>query len=260
MSIDRIRDSWKKDNTNTGNFESISKSRIRTLKNLFENKKAVIFTCGPSLKNITQKDIQTLIDQGYIIICVKQAIDHMPNRFCHFHVSNFCNEQPYSYNVNSLPIKIYCQFSEGPVVKKSGYDIIVSHYPNHLKDNIVVPMMNNQDTMSFDKLLVRDRLKVKWGDTMYELAIPLALYIGCNHIYIVGWDCKNFKQHFYGNDSRPTRDNMRQKLDNLLVQSSSHLSRFLKDHFGVTIRLVGQGTESIFDIPYVPLQDLLNES
>lgn len=256
--IKQLKEAWTETNT-PRKYEQISKNRIKSIKHCFKGKKTIIFTCGPSLKNITHKHIKQFIDDGYIIICVKQAINSMPEKIAHFHVVNFCNEGSYNYNPKHIPIKLYCQRSEHNIVEKKGFDIVVSHYPNNLKDNIIVSMEKGVDDMSFDKLLERKQLKVKWGDTMFELAIPLAIHIGCTNIYIVGWDCKNFKQHFYGKDVRPKRNALRIKLDKLQIKGGACLYNFVQKQFGVIINLVGQGNESVFKIPYIQLNTLLGK-
>lgn len=257
MSMSNVKklDSWQ--HVPGEQFEKVSRRRLKSIKSIFQGGKSIIFTCGPSLKKITKAQISELIKKKFIIICVKQAINYMPDKFCHFHVVNFCNEKRYIYDSGCVPIRLYCQRSERRIIPKKGYDIVVSHFPNNLKDNIITAIVKGEDQISFDNLLQRKNLKVKWGDTMYELAIPLALFIGSSRIFIIGWDCKNFKKHFYGNDSRPQRNNTRQKLDKLQVLGGKHIHKFLKKKFKTVINLVGDGDESIFSIPYISIDKLL---
>lgn len=239
--------------------EAIFRQKLKSLKDIHRGKKAIIFTCGPSLNNVTHEQIRQLITKGYIIVCVKQAINYMPDKFAHFHIVNFCNENSYTYNPNHVPIKIYCQSSMGKILMKKPYDIVVTHGPNDIKDNILTAMMNGEDKMSFEKLLQRKELKVKWGDIMYELAIPLSMYIGCVAIYVIGWDCKNLGVYFYNakNKVRPTaRSVLRKELDKLQVRCGAILHEYMNTHFNVDLRLVGKGDESIFKIPYIDIDKL----
>lgn len=255
--LNELKARWRKETYDMHeDFEQVSRSRIKQLKDVLARSNAVIFTCGPSLNNISTNQIQELIDKGYIIICVKQAIERMPNKFAHFHLVNFCNEYVYK-NISEHTIRIYCQRSENTIIQNPPYDIILSHFPNNLNDNIITSMKRGDDAMSFDALVKRPRLKVKWGDIMYELSIPLAIYIGCSNIYIVGWDCKNFKQHFYGTDNRAPRNNLRIQLDMLQIEGGALLHDFVKKNFNSYISMIGNGDESIFDLPYTNIEKLL---
>lgn len=252
-----IRTEWdKKQFKKDIPYESVSRYRIKTLKNLFQGKKVIIFTCGPSIKKITKTQIQQFIDKGYIIVCVKQAIEYMPNNFTHFHVLNFCNEKKYVYNTDFVPIRIYCQ--EDKFIKpKKHCDIVVSHIPHNLEDNIITNMIAGKDEMSFEKLLTRKPLQVKWGDTMYELAIPLSLYVGCNDIYVVGWDCKNFTDRFYKGNKVKHRSAKRKKLDKLQLIASCNIQSFLKKKFNATIQLVGIPSDTALQISTITVESII---
>lgn len=255
--IDDIRQDWNSRKENHKNFKSEIIYKMNSLKDTFKGRKAVIITCGPSMKKVSTTAMQSLIDKGYVIVCVKQSIDDMPNKFAHFHVYNFCNEKKYSYNKKVCDtISLYCQCPK-KLERKQNTDIVISHIPHDEKDNILTAMMKGRDEMSFDKIISRSDLQVKWGDTMYELAIPLCIQIGVSEIYIIGWDCKNFSERFYKNNKKEKRNAKRKRLDKLQLDASKHLGPFMKNKYDIVLKLVGKPDTSALDIDSVETASLI---
>jgi len=231
--------------------------KLHTLKNSLQGKKALIITCGPSLKNYTQQHFQQFRDNGYIIVCVKQAIKVVGE--CHFHCVNFCNEEKYQYHImKNKPISLFCKYIDHKFGKAgiNPYDIMVTHQSNKFKHSIPKSIEQGIDRISFDFLLKDKELRVWWGNIMYELALPLCIHLGIKDIYIIGWDCTSYLDHFYSErkpDTRTSKINWRE-LDQSLIDVSPHTAPFLKKQFGITLKNIGN--DSALKIPTVNIKDL----
>lgn len=254
-----IRSNWS-NGGNGGNIKDEVIFKLNSLKHIYKGKKALILTCGPSMNKVSKEVLQKFVDKGYIIVCVKQAIEQMPNNFAHFHVYNFCNEKNYTYNRDLCDtISVYCQ-KESKLVRKSNVDIVVSHIPHNEHDNILTAMIEGRDEMTFEKLIGRPNIQVKWGDIMYELAIPLCIQIGCSEVYVIGWDCKNFSDRFYSTgdgNSNETRNSKRKNLDQLQLRASKNVHDFLKRNFNLSLKLTGEKGSSALNIPFEELSELV---
>ena len=248
--------------------EEIWKRKLKLMKGLYKGRRGIIITCGPSL-NLYEKDIQWFVDNDFVVVCVKQAILKMPEQLCDIHVGNFCNEQRYSFDKDVGPISVYCQKNVKKVKKELGmggindYDVYVTHYSHNDYDNILTGIQNNKDEISCEKWMSRKVFAVKWGDTMHELAIPICINLGLKEVYVIGWDCNNFVKHFYGkSDSNEIKQHkinpLRKKLNKQHIRWSNKLSPFLKRHFGLELKLVGN--HSALKIPKVAMDTIKSKT
>jgi len=257
------------------NIEKRTIEILSILKDLYKNRNGVILTCGPSLTQYL-KQVQWFMENEFIVICVKQALQKT-EMTCDFQTLNFCNEVRYQYKKDHVPVRLYCQSNLLKQLGKGGrnsYDMYVSHYNNNMKDNILTGIMNDKDEMGIQNWTKRKRFAVKWGDTMCELTLPLCAHLGLQNVFIVGWDCTNFSQHFYnpgkatppppppkkGKRKRPVprrrqnRSRPRQKLDQLMVQASEKIHSFCIKYYNMSVKLVGN--HSALKLPTISIEDI----
>jgi len=184
-------------------FESIEE-RVQYLKDKYSNETAYIVTCGPSLSS---HDVSKLKEKlkDKLVISIKQA-QHLLEEETDFHILNTYNLASYQWNSDSI---VYWSVSKS--------------YANEQLDRIVnmnapidlfIPVVNppyltesqtTQSTCNFDDFyMMQTHTEVKWGrGMMYEMALPLALLLGCKKIVIIGWDLGNPEtsttdwNHFY---------------------------------------------------------------
>ena len=239
--------------------------RLLALQNCYKGKKAVIFTCGPSLK-YSQKYLKHIFNNpAYITISIKQSYDYLIDKgfVPDFHLVNFCNEKVYNYN-DYKSISIYSQKRQISIASNTknlnNYDIIVSHQDNNEEINIHTGIINNIDRMSFRTVFKNGNNLHYWGDIMHELAIPLCIEMGISHIYVVGWDCGDLTQYFDNSTRTHNRPTIRSVLDQQIITSSNYLFDFMLNLFNIEIyNLKERGKESLsaLSIPTIDYQDLI---
>lgn len=160
-----------------------SYDRIKYFKNQYKGETAYILGTGPSLNDIPSLDF--LKDK--LVISMKQSISRVPDT--DFHLLNFCNLTQYQYSNPNTIVGWTVWDNNQP-------QIIVNNFPCDFilptfKLGDGTPKLENSVafTDKWDALDMDNTLERPWGPgTMYELAIPLALYFGCTNIVALGWD------------------------------------------------------------------------
>jgi len=195
--------------------------RIRQLKDAYKGETAYIIASGPSLNNYTHEYLQEFLSDK-LTMSIKQSWNILKDQ-TDFHLLNFCNFAPYDWS-NCKSIVTWAIFEQFHP------DMI---FQNRLACDAMIPIYRNSpmtgggqgpDKMKFslaergdwDTMLLDENINQPWGPgIMYEMAIPLALYLGCKKIVTVGWDIGDinsfsngkdddtqrvFQEHFYGDE------------------------------------------------------------
>ena len=180
-----------------------SQERLKVLKNMYEGETAYIVAAGPSLNNYSKEYLKEFM-KNKLCMPIKQSYTFL-KEVSDFHLLNFCNFSPYDWSGNKSIVTwgIFEQFHPKLI------------FENNLEHDIFIPIFRNNaatgggvegpNKMSYSLAEKEDWDSMKldhpeygfnqpWGPgIMYELAIPLAIYLGCKKIVTVGWDIGNLK-------------------------------------------------------------------
>ena len=195
--------------------------RVRCLKDSYKGETAYIIASGPSLNNYKQEYLQEFLSDK-LTMSIKQSWNILKDQ-TDFHLLNFCNFAPYDWTdcKSIITWAIFEQFHPEMI------------FQNNLVCDTMIPIYRNSpatgggqgpNKMEFslaergdwDSMLLDDDINQPWGPgIMFEMAIPLALYLGCKKIVTVGWDIGDvnsfangkdddtqrvFQEHFYGDE------------------------------------------------------------
>ena len=161
--------------------------RVRVLKDTFKGETAYICTAGPTFNTFSEDLLKEKL-QDELVISIKQTQNTL-KELTDIHLLNFCNLTQYNYP-NPKTIVGWA------VWDNSQPNIIIENWPvDFILDTfkLVDGTPNLKNSISFtgkwDWLDLNNSFARPWGPgTMYELAIPLALYMGCSKIVTIGWD------------------------------------------------------------------------
>lgn len=164
-----------------------SYDRVKYLKDKFKNETAYICTAGPTFNNFSEEFLREKL-KDKLVISIKQTQDVL-KELTDIHLLNFCNLASYSYpNPNTLVgWTVWDNTQPNTIVQNFPVDFILDTFK--LGDG--TPNIENtiSYTEEWDWLDMNKNIGRAWGPgTMYESAIPLALYMGCNKIVTIGWD------------------------------------------------------------------------
>ena len=174
--------------------------RVRVLKDQFKGETAYICTAGPTFNKFSEDLLREKL-QDELVISIKQTQDTLKD-LTDIHFLNFCNLNQYSYpNPNTIV--------GWAVWDNSQPNIIIENWPvDFILDTFKLgdgtPNLKNSisHTGQWGWLDLNESFSRPWGPgTMYEMAIPFALYMGCTKIVTVGWDL--FKNTLNNPDNRP---------------------------------------------------------
>lgn len=196
--------------------------RLKVLIEQYSNDVAYIIAGGPSLNNYTMDYLNERL-QNELVISIKQSYEPLRD-ITDFHILNFTNFRPYDWSENKSIVTwgIFEQFHPQMIEENNlTCDLMIPIYRNNPNtgggvgpNKMIYSVAERGD---FD-LLRLDHPEVGFNQPwapgiMYEIGIPLALYLGCKKIVSVGWDIgdltlfKNgiqddtqrvFQDHFYG--------------------------------------------------------------
>ena len=161
--------------------------RVRVLKDTFKGETAYICTAGPTFNTFSEDLLKEKL-QDELVISIKQTQNTL-KELTDIHLLNFCNLTQYNYpNPNTIV--------GWAVWDNSQPNIIIENWPvDFILDTFKLgdgtPNLKNSIsyTGQWDWLDLNNSFARPWGPgTMYELAIPLALYMGCSKIVTIGWD------------------------------------------------------------------------
>lgn len=165
-----------------------SYDRVKYLKDQYKGETAYILASGPSFGDIPQELLQEKL-KDKLVISIKQTFNEVPN-LVDYHLLNFCNLTKYEYpNLNTIVgWTIWDNNQPNVIVQNFPIDFILDTF----KLNNGAPNIENSIAFNLDQIDLLDmntNLSRPWGPgTMYEIAMPLALYLGCNKIITIGWD------------------------------------------------------------------------
>tara|TARA_Y100000592_G_scaffold101097_1_gene185405 strand:- start:4349 stop:5113 length:765 start_codon:yes stop_codon:yes gene_type:complete len=181
------------------NLETVEE-RLNYLKDTFKGKKAVILAPGPTL---AKNDLSSLSNrEDIVILAIKQAYDQIKGQ-ADFHIVNTYNFDKYNgYEYEHLDTIIFYGLSKSYVSQQMEKLAIKPH-----PCDIWVPVMNPpyityeqcmHKSGDWDKMLMLQKEPHTWWGTsiLFEQAIPMALLLGCNEIFTIGWDMTT-GQHSY---------------------------------------------------------------
>jgi hypothetical protein len=230
-----------------------SYDRVKYLKNQYKGETAYILTSGPSINDIPTDYLNEKL-KDKLVLSIKQAIDKVPN-ITDYHLLNFCNLTKYQYqNPNTMVgWAVWDENQPNIIVQNFSCDFILDTF----KLNDGSPKLENSiafNTDQIDLLDINNSIPRPWGPgTIYELGIPLAIYLGCTKIVTVGWDLfkssiKRYKSdeesltqpHCYDNNSltfKETDTSVTKKEIIQVIKSTEALHNWLQSK-GIELEIV----------------------
>ena len=201
-----------------------SEDRIKCLRDSYKNETAYIVAGGPSLNNYSDSYLKEFLSDK-LTLSIKQSWNILQDQ-TDFHLLNFCNFAPYDWsNCKSIVTwAIFEEFHPKMIFDNNlEYDLMIPVYRNSsLRGGMDGPNKMTQsvaELLDFDNILLdnpENGIYQPWGPgIMYEMAIPLAIYLGCKKIVTIGWDIGDissfskgiedetqrvFQEHFYGDE------------------------------------------------------------
>ena len=257
--IKSITEQLKKD---LQKYESIPE-RIEVLKDSYKGETCYIVSAGPSLKNYEPEYLKSKLENK-LVFTIKQSY-LLLKEICDFHILNFTNFEPY-------------QWSNETIV---AWEVFEQYHPQMILENgfnvdVMFPVIRNHGTMDntqaarldFDDFTMDKTYDRAWGPgLMYEMAIPLAMFLGCKEIITVGWDIgdiskfsgdnqneEQWQDHFYEGKSNiqyaPT--SMTKQEVELVTESVSFVHKWLKEK-GIDFKICSDRNPADKSIPRVEL-------
>ena len=256
-----------------------AEERLAHLKGKYEGETVYVIAGGPSLKNYSIDYLKEFLSDK-LVFSIKQSYEIL-KEVTDFHILNFTNFKPYDWTGNKSIVTwaIFEQFHPEMI------------FANKLVCDLMIPIFRNNpatgggqgpDKMSysvaergdFDTLRLDDPetgFNQPWAPgIMYEVCIPLAIYLGCKKIVTVGWDIgdinsfKNgpsddtqrvFQDHFYGeqhNEIVYAKTSMGPREITSVAKSTKGMYYWLKDQ-GVDWEIVSDRNPGYEGIPRVEL-------
>ena len=169
-----------------------SYDRVKYLKDKYKGETAYILGAGPSLSHY-KKDFLVDFLSDKLVLSMKQTYN-LVGEVADFHFLNFCNLNKYEQK-NSNTITLWSVWDSNQpytIMNNFEHDVILDVYKfndgSHNLDNSIA-FVKDFEKMDFDYSFSRP-----WGPgTMYEMCIPLAVYLGCSKIVTLGWDLYSSK-------------------------------------------------------------------
>jgi hypothetical protein len=164
-----------------------SYDRVKYLKNQFKGETAYICTAGPTFNSFSEDLLKEKL-KNELVISIKQTHNTLKD-LTDIHLLNFCNLAQYNYpNPNTIVgWTVWDNSQPNTIVQNFAVDFILDTFK--LGDG--TPNIKNtvSYTGEWNWLNIEKSFARPWGPgTMYEMAIPIALYMGCTKIVTIGWD------------------------------------------------------------------------
>jgi hypothetical protein len=201
-----------------------AEDRIKCLKNTYKDETAYIVAGGPSLNNYSYEYLNAFLADK-LTLSIKQSWNIF-NSVTDFQLLNFTNFAPYDWsNCKSIVTwAIFEDFHPEMIFNNNlEYDLMIPIYRNSsLRGGLDGPNRMTQsvaELLDFENILLdnpENGINQPWGPgIMYEMAIPLAIHLGCKKIVTIGWDIGDissfskdvkdetqrvFQEHFYGEE------------------------------------------------------------
>ena len=243
-------------------YEDIT-DRLAQLKNSYEGETCYIVSAGPSLKNYEPEFLKERLKNN-LVFTIKQSY-LLLKEICDFHILNFTNFEPYQWlNETIVAWEVFEQYHP-QMILENGFNV-----------DVMFPVIRNHGTMDntqaarldFDDFTMDKTYDRAWGPgLMYEMAIPLAMFLGCKEIITVGWDIgdiskfsgdnqneEQWQDHFYEGKSNiqyaPT--SMTKQEVELVTESVSFVHKWLKEK-GIDFKICSDRNPADKSIPRVEL-------
>lgn len=173
--------------------------RLKVLKNAYEGETVYIVAAGTSLNNYPINLLKKKL-KDKLVFCIKQPYYNLKD-VCDFLLVNFSNLSPYDFQNHTIVCWLYWFEQHLQAIEQ-----------NKWKADLVFPIVRNGEPQGLEHLTGKERgekkleqtvthvgdwentlldktLERPWGPgTMFELAIPLAIHLGCKKIVTIGWD------------------------------------------------------------------------
>lgn len=212
-------------------------TRLAILRNHYRGETAYIVSCGPSIEDVLTEDRLHMLDKS-LVFSVKQAYDLIPWAV-DFHLLTGANLKKYSYHHDTLVFRT--------TLSKSSTSGLYTYLKVANTDK-PVNLHRHYGDYEFSKRLNRP----KGPGVMNEIALYLALHLGCSRIVAIGWDLNSDELRHYYDDCVPKVE--RYRLENKWAQKSvPAMLQWLESH-GVELRLCSP--RSALDIPQIPIEAL----
>ena len=165
-----------------------SYSRVKHLKDSSKGKTAYVLASGPSFGFYSKKFLNEFL-KDKLVISIKQTYNTVPDHV-DFHLLNFCNLNSYNYSNPSTITgwTVWDNMQPHQIIQSGARcDYILDTYKlgdgtANLDNSIAIQR-------EFDRLSLDTSFSRPWGPgMMYELAIPLAMFLGCSKVVTIGWD------------------------------------------------------------------------
>ena len=205
-------------------------------KNIHQDKNLLIVCPAYSINNY--KNIKNTLPNNTLICCIKHCPDWIkPDIF----ISNeWTNE--FLIPTNEC-LKIFGCDKKNKKKYENCNDFIFTIIDDFEKNNIRNLDVDPEEIFKLDA----KKFIYKWGDIMYELSIPVAIYMGFKKIYTLGWDLSTSTYYYNENDCYKQINEFCKQV----LCSSHKLENILKKNYGVEIFKLN--LESLVDIPYIDM-------
>lgn len=243
--------------------------RLSVLKNQYEGETVYIIAAGPSLNNYSINQLKKVLGDK-LVFCIKQPYHNLKD-ITDFLFLNFTNLSPYQFQQDTI-VSWAFWFQQHPQViaeQKWKADLLFPIFRNDNIDNKIsqsIAYRGDFDNILFDKSIERP-----WGPgLMYELAIPMALHLGCKKIVTIGWDIgdinlwsnpkdeneRHFVEHFYSPET-PMYDKFKMDAEEvmLITKSVTNLHNYLNS-MGVELEIISDRNPADQSIPRIELEDI----
>ena len=176
------------------NFDE-SHQRLEILKDKYEGETAYIVTGGPSLNNHNVDELKSFLSDK-LVIGIKQTYDLFYEEM-DYQLLNAVNIKTYDYKTDDTIVAwtVYQQDQPYYIIENDvPCDFMTPIYRNHGSIHNTIAATGDWSEIGFDVSFERP-----WGPgLMYELAIPLSMYLGCKKIVTIGWDIGVLREHEKG--------------------------------------------------------------
>ena len=181
-----MKNKFKDIKSNIWSYEEMY-DRVKVLKDQFKGETAYICTAGPTFNSFTEEFLKEKL-QNELVISIKQTQEKL-KEVTDIHLLNFCNLAKYDYpNPNTVVgWAVWDNLQPQTIINNFPVDFILDTY----KLNDGSGKLENTIAYSneWERIDIESSFSRPWGPgTMYEMAIPIALYMGCTKIVTVGWD------------------------------------------------------------------------
>lgn len=231
------------------------------LLNYYKNKTAFIIATGPGFTDHIEF-IKKNITEDTILICIKQSIKCF-DMIADFHVSNFVHDEKYNYNEKFCPINLYIHHRRHKINEchnrkfiDINYFLLPMYDIEHKRKNGWKLLKTNIDFLTLDdsNLGQNNNMVINEGHIMMELALPLAISLGCKTIILNGFVGGYTHGIHINNEINP--DILHAKLhhfeNTVMIPNSAYLDKYLYDNFNAHIYSI---CDTHFKIPKISYND-----